>query len=51
MPRGPGGLVVSSSPPPAGKDPDFAQTAAMLTVLNQVNIKLKTQALQDEAEG
>ena len=51
MPRGPGGLVVSSSPPPAGNDPDFATTASMLATLNQVNIKLKTQALQEEAEG
>ena len=47
MPRGPGGLVVTSSPPPIGVDPDFAHTVNMLTLLSKADIKLKTAAIKE----
>jgi hypothetical protein len=51
MPRGPGGIVVSSTPPPVGgTDPDFANTANMLLLLSKADIKLKSAALKLESQ-
>lgn len=47
MPKGPGGLVVSSSPPPAGVDPDFSNTVNMLAMVSKADIKLKTAAIKE----
>ena len=51
VPRGPGGIVVSSSPPPPGVDPDFANTVNMLTLLSKADIKLKTAAIKETTDS
>lgn len=51
-PKGPGGLVVTSSPPPVGTaDPDFANTGTMLSVLSKADIKLKSAAAAAQADS
>ena len=51
MPRGPGGLIVTSSPPPIGKDPDFSSTSNMLTILSKADIKLKSATFKEEQDS
>ena len=49
MPRGPGGLVVSSSPPL--QEVDFSNTVNMLQMVSKAEIKMKTAALKENQDS
>ena len=49
MPRGPGGLVVSSSPPL--QDVDFSNTVNMLQMVSKAEIKMKTAAMKENQDS
>ena len=49
MPRGPGGLVLSQSPP--AHEVDFSNTVNMLTMVSKADVKLKTAAMKETQDS
>lgn len=49
MPRGPGGLVLSQSPP--AHEVDFSNTVNMLQMVSKADVKLKTAAMKESHDS